>query len=368
MDRILFNDLAKQWDDIAEICMPKVVSLLESGQYVSGVRVGEFENQFAQFTGASDCVALNNGTSALYAALLALNIGVGDRVIVQNNTFIATATSVLMVGATPILVDVDHQSGQLTSESIESVLKSGDVAAVIVVHLWGHAANILQISEICKNYGVKLIEDCAQAHGTTVLGKHVGTFGDVGCFSFYPGKSLGAVGEGGAIVTSQVDVAASVRSIRNWGQKERYKHSTFGINLRMDELQALVLSDKLRRLSSWTDAKNSIVRRYKEILPKSWMFANEFENEIRGYHLFVVKVDNRNAAIDALQTKEIPFGIHYPIALSNQLYLQNRFEKVGSYHSSLNLAEKIISLPLHPWVTEEQVTFISKTLMDSQQV
>jgi dTDP-4-amino-4,6-dideoxygalactose transaminase len=365
MSEILFNDLASQWRDIEDECLPTVTSVLRSGNYVSGRSVEKFEAAFAKYTGTNYSVALNSGTSALYAALFSLGIGAGDKVIVQNNTFIATVSSVLMVGATPVLIDVNYETGQVEVGEVERIFQTERIAAVIVVHLWGHASEIQNLSILCKEYEVKLVEDCAQAHGTRVNGTHVGSFGDIGCFSFYPGKGLGAAGEGGAIVTNDSKLADSVQLIRNWGQKERYVHSSFGINLRMDEIQAVVLSAKLERLNAWNASKHALVSRYRERLPIEWLFESERMGESRGYHLFVVKVPNRESVITKFNSMNIPFGIHYPITLSNQHFLKNKFISKAELNNSKELAKKIISLPLHPWLKISEIDYISDLLIDS---
>jgi len=366
MNKPLFNDLGAQWQEIRARALPQIIETLESGNYVSGEKVERFEKEFAEYTGSKFCVALNSGTSALYAALLALGVGPGDKVVVQNNTFIATATSVLLVGATPVLVDVDVKSGQICPDQLANVLHDQPIAAVIVVHLWGHAAKIEEIANLCQRYQVPIIEDCAQAHGTKVNERHVGTFGEIGCFSFYPGKSLGAAGEGGAIVTNKQNLAESVKKLRNWGQSEKYVHESFGINLRMDEVQAVVLTEKLSLLQQWTRAKQEVIDAYHSQLPSEYFFEQPELSEIRGYHLAIVQIPNRKLAMEALTSAGIPFGIHYPITISEQRSMHGKFDSINDLQNSLQIAKSLLSLPLHPWVTEDQVKYICSTLIEAQ--
>jgi dTDP-4-amino-4,6-dideoxygalactose transaminase len=260
-----FLDLKAQFADLRDEVLAALAAVAESTCYVLGPRVQEFESAFARFTGAKHCVALNSGTSALHLALVAAGVRPGDEVIVPAMTFVATAWAIRYVGATPVIADVDPRTYTLDPEQVERRI-TPRTRAILPVHLYGQPADLSALSEIASRRSVSLLEDAAQAHAATYQGRHVGTFGSCGCFSFYPGKNLGAYGEGGAVVTNDDEMARRFRSLRDHAQRERYCHEELGFNYRMDAFQGAVLSIKLKRLEDWTASRRRLADRYLEQL------------------------------------------------------------------------------------------------------
>lgn len=351
---IPFVDLKSQMESVAADVDSAIKPILASGGFIMGPAVGEFEKSFAEFCRAKYCVTVNSGTAALHLALLALGIGPGDEVITQPNTFIATAEAISFAGATPRFVDVDFETYNLDVAKLEAAI-TRRTKAIIPVHLYGQPADMAPIMEIAKKYGIKVIEDACQAHGATYAGKPVGTYGDVAAFSFYPGKNLGAAGDGGAIVTNNPEIAEKVRLLRDHGSSKKYEHRIIGHNFRLDTLQAAILNVKLRHLPAWNDARRRNAAYYTEKLADAAVVTPEISGNCRSvFHLYVIQVDNRAAVQKALTEANIQSGIHYPIPIHLQEAYRFMGHRAGDFPVSERLAGKILSLPMYAELTPAQ--------------
>lgn len=347
-----FMDLGWQWGEIRSEVMPRLEELFASSAFSLGPYVEEFEQSFAEWLGVKEVVALNSGTSALHLAMIACGIGPGDEVILPANTFVATAWGVVYVGATPVFCDVDSKTGTIDlTDAARSM--SDRVKAIIPVHLFGQPADLRAAAAFANAHDLVLIEDAAQAHGAKYEGRNVGTFGKIGCFSFYPGKNLGAAGEAGAIATNDPQIAERVRALRNHGQSQRYLHEEIGFNYRMDAIQGLILNHKLRRLDEWTNMRRALARAYLEKLADlPLQLPMAFSDHV--YHLFVIRTPRRDELRAALESWGIQTGLHYPIPL----HRQPCFGHIPCNRNLLPVADiwakEGLSLPLFAGMTEDQ--------------
>jgi len=290
----------------------KALEVLRSGWYILGKEVSAFEQEFAEYTGAKHCVGLANGLDALWIAFRLLNIGKGDEVIVQGNTYIASVMGITMNGATPVFVEPDENYG-IDVEKIESHITER-TKAILVVHLYGMASRMDKIVELCKKYKLKLVEDCAQSHGACFNGQMTGTFGDVGCFSFYPSKNIGAFGDAGAVVVNDEKLANDFRVFRNYGSEKRYHNKVVGANSRLDELQAGMLRVRLNHIDEMTDEKIAIAKRYSEEIKNDKIILPKLaEDATCVWHQYVIRCEERDRLIDYLNNFGIGTIIHYPI-------------------------------------------------------
>lgn len=352
---IPFLDLKAQYQPL----MPEIRAAMEAvfadTGFVLGPRVEAFELAFARYCQSSHCVTVHSGTAALHLALLALDIGPGDEVITVSNTFIATAEAISFVGATPRFVDVDPVTRTMDVSQVEAAITQR-TRAILPVHLYGQPAPMAPILALAKAHNLYVIEDACQAHGAMYHGKRVGSLGDIGCFSFYPGKNLGAAGEGGAIVTSNPEWAEKIRLIRDHGAPQKYQHRIIGHNFRLDALQAAILSIKLPHLDVWNAARRSHAANYTRLLQTVPGIKTPVEPEETQsvYHLYVVQVPHRARVIEAFQQHGIQYGIHYPVPV----HLQEAYSFMGLLKGSLPvteaLADGIISLPMYPELTHHQ--------------
>jgi dTDP-4-amino-4,6-dideoxygalactose transaminase len=360
--RVPFADLAAQTAEIRPELDFGWNQVVDSGRFVGGSVVECFEQEWSAYCGVKWTVSVANGTDSLQLILRALDIGRGDEVILPANTFIATAEAVALVGATPRFVDVDPRSLLIDPDQVAAALTTR-TAAVIAVHLYGQMADMQALSAVTQRAGVALIEDGAQAHGAYCGSGRAGSVGIAGGFSFYPGKNLGAFGDGGAITTSDETLAARLRSIRDHGRSERdkYVHDRLGTNSRLDALQAAVLSAKLTRLDAWTDARRSVAHEYRELLPGHLVqLLDEGPSTPSVYHLAVVRTKQRDAAVSGLARAGVETGVHYPIPC----HLQGPFR--GRAQAPLPVAElaarEVLSLPMFPNMTSRQVAYVCETL------
>ena len=357
MDKIMPNRLDRGFFKYQDEFEKKAIEVLRSGWYVLGKEVKSFENEFASYIGAKHCVGLASGLDALWIAFRLLGIGEGDKVIVQGNTYIASVMGITINGATPVFVEPDEYFNISASKIEEKITER--TKAILVVHLYGQASNMTPIVELCSRYGLRLVEDCAQSHGAKFNGQTTGTFGDIGCFSFYPSKNLGAFGDAGAIVTNDDKIANDVRVFRNYGSEKRYYNKVVGANSRLDELQAGLLRVRLRHLDELAAEKNQICQRYlselkndKITLPKTRDGATHI------WHQFVIMSEYRDELIKYLDDKGIGTIIHYPIPphLSEAYsYLQM---KEGDLPITEKYAKTILSLPLYNGMTSEELDYV----------
>ena len=352
---IPFLDLKAQYRAIKPEVDAAIASVLESCQFVLGEEVARFEEEFAAYCGATHAVAVNSGTSALHLAMLALGIGPGDEVITVPFTFVATVAAIGYTGARPVLVDVDPQSFDLDPALLERAI-TPRTKAIIPVHLYGQPADLDPIFEIARRRGLKVIEDACQAHGAEYKRRRVGPLGEMGCFSFYPGKNLGAYGEGGLVVTNHAEHAHAVRLLRNWGEERRYHHQLRGYNYRMEGLQGAILGVKLRHLEAWTEARRAHATRYAKLLAGSEVQApREMPYARHVFHVYAVRAPQRDALQKSLLAAGVQTGIHYPIPVHLQPAYADLGYKAGDFPVSEKLAGEVLSLPLYPEMTDAQL-------------
>ena len=355
-------DLRAQYAALKPDIEAAIGRVLESAQFVLGPAVEAFERAFASYCAVPDAVAVNSGTSALQVALLAAGIGRGDEVITVPFTFVATVAAIEYTGATPVLVDIDPDYYTMDPAAIARAI-TPRTKAIIPVHLFGQPADMDPILDIARQHRLVVIEDAAQAHGAEYKGRRVGSIGDIGCFSFYPGKNLGAYGEGGAAVTAVPEYAETMRLLRNWGEKTRYEHSIKGFNFRMDGFQGAVLGVKLRHLDAWTEARRSRAAVYATHLAGSAASTPAVRRDVRHvYHVYVVRVPEREVWRARLQSLGIQTGVHYPIPVHLQPAYRNLGYRAGDFPVAEALAAEVLSLPMFPELTDEQIKEVAAPL------
>ncbi|MBV9148428.1 MAG: DegT/DnrJ/EryC1/StrS family aminotransferase [Candidatus Eremiobacteraeota bacterium] len=360
-ERLPFVDLRMQYRNHADELQRAIDGVLESAAFILGPEVTAFEEEFARFIGARHCIGVGSGTAALRVALLALGIGPGDEVLMPANTYIACALATSQVGAVPKFVDVGDDYLMRVDE-IESAL-TPKTKAIMPVHLYGQAADVEAIVSIARRHGLAVIEDASQAHGARILSRCVGSFADVGCFSFYPGKNLGAYGDGGAIVTNDPEVAERIRLYHDFGQSKKYEHLLKGDNCRLDSIQAAVLRVKLVHLERWNAQRLAAARRYDGLI-KALGVAPPVRHADEGhvYHLYVIEVPDRDSLIERYREANIEVGIHYPVPIHLQRAYGDLQLPQGSFPRTEDAARRIISLPMFPEITPAQIERVAEVL------
>ena len=363
MKQIPFLDLTAQDAGLREEIMARLARVCASGQFVLGPFVEDFERTFAAYCEVPHCVALNSGTSALHLALACLDIGPGDEVITTAMTFVATAWAISYVGARPVFVDIEPQGRTLDPEQLAAAI-TPRTRAILPVHLYGQPADMGPILEIAGRHGIPVIEDAAQAHGARYCGRRAGRLGRAACFSFYPGKNLGAYGEGGALVTADADLARRARMLRDHAQKVRYHHEAVGFNYRMDAMQGAVLGVKLPHLDGWNARRREVARRYRELLADcdGVTLPREFPDRESVYHLFAIETDDRDALAGQLREAGVQTGLHYPIPVHLQPAYAHLGLGEGSFPHAERLARRCLSLPMHPGLTDDQVRYVADSV------
>jgi dTDP-4-amino-4,6-dideoxygalactose transaminase len=360
-----FVDLKTQFRALRAEIVPRITQVMEEATFILGPDVTRFEENFASYVGARYCVGVESGTAALQFALAVLGIGAGDEVILPANTYIASALAVSAVGARPVLVDVDR--AHFIDTSLLDDALTPRTKAIMPVHLYGQAMPMDPIVEFARMHELALIEDACQAHGARWSGRRAGSFGDVGCFSFYPGKNLGAYGDGGAIVTDDAALADRLRLLRDFGQRRKYEHLIKGGNCRLDSIQAAVLDVKLRHLDSWNDARRRHAAAYDARLAKIGIEPPvRLHDEGHVYHLYVIEVDHRERVIATLRERGIQTGIHYPVPIHLQPAYADLGLSRGAFPRTERSAERVLSLPMFPELTEEQIDLVADALASSQ--
>ncbi|MEY8333787.1 DegT/DnrJ/EryC1/StrS family aminotransferase [Lachnospiraceae bacterium 47-T17] len=355
--RVKFNVLDRGFQKYRDAYEEAALRVLHSGWYILGNEVRIFEDAFADFTGTAYCVGLNSGLDALTLAVRALGIKTGDEVIVPGNTYIATVLGITENGAIPVFVEPDRFYNIDADKIEEKITKK--TKAILAVHLYGQACNMTKIMELAERYGLYVIEDCAQAHGAAWKGKKVGSFGDAGCFSFFPTKNLGAFGDGGAITTNCGELTEKIRKMRNYGSVKKYYHETEGINSRLDELQAAFLSVKLEHLQTLTMERVQIAKRYLTEIKNSRILLPGIQDDATHvFHLFVVRVTEREGFQSYLEANGIDTQIHYPIPP----HKSGCYARYDWSHVELPVTEKyadeVISLPLYNGMTKEELDYV----------
>jgi dTDP-4-amino-4,6-dideoxygalactose transaminase len=358
-----YLDLKAQYSSIRDEITAAIEPVLANAQYVLGPAVESFERDFAEYCGCRHAVGVNSGTSALHLSLLALGVKPGDEVVVPAMTFVATAMAVAYTGATPVFCDVDPDYCCMDPKSLENAISPRTVG-VIPVHLYGHPANLDSLQAVCHRHGLFLLEDACQAHGARWHDQPCGSFGSMACFSFYPGKNLGAAGESGAIVTQDAILAEKVRILRDWGQKERYKHECLAYNYRMEGIQGAILSVKLRHLPAWTRARRTAADHYRSALNsiEGLVLPSEHPNAQHIYHIFAARHPKRNLIRERLSAAGIQTGLHYPIPLHLQPCFKNLGYKQGQFPVSERIAQEELSLPMYPELAANQIDEVAKAV------
>ena len=359
-------DSKRQYATIAQKAEQEVLEVMRSGQYILGKHNKAFEAEIAEYIGVKHAVCLNSGTDALHLALRALNIGRGDEVITVAFTFVATTESIEIVGATPVFVDIDENTFNMDASKIEEKITS-KTKAILPVHLYGQPCDMDKIMEIAKKYNLYVIEDCCQAIGAEYKGKKVGTFGDIGCYSFYPTKNLGTMGDGGLAITNNEEIKNRIIALRNHGGAIRYHHDEIGVNSRLDEIQAAILRVKLPYIDQWNKARREHAALYNELLKdcKDIITPTELDNTYCVYHQYTVKVPNRDEVHKMLQENGVGAMIYYPIPLHMQKVHAHLGHNVDGYlPKTENNTKLVLSLPMFAEITEEEQRTVAKTLIE----
>lgn len=359
-----FMDLKLQYAAIRNEVLPAVAKVLESGQFVLGSEVAAFEEEFAAFCGAQYGVAVNTGTSALHLALLAAGVGPGDEVITVPCTFVATVAAIRYTGATPVFVDVDPTTYTIDISKIEAAI-TPKTKVVLPVHLYGNPADMAPILEIANRHNLVVIEDSAQAHAAEYRGRRCGSIGHMGCFSFYPGKNLGAYGEGGLVTTDNPEFAKTIRMLRDWGAERKYEHVLKGFNYRMEGLQGAILRVKLKYLEQWTAARRSHAATYTRLLADSGLvLPHETPGSKHVYHVYAVLTDQRRQLIDWLNLKGVQTGIHYPFPIHLLPAHADLGYRAGAFPVSERVAAQELSLPMYPEMTDAHIEAVGQAVCE----
>jgi dTDP-4-amino-4,6-dideoxygalactose transaminase len=379
--KVPFLDLKAQYESIKDEINEAIQKVLDSCAFAGGPFVREFEENFAKFCQCEYAVGVGSGTEALWMALIALGVGPGDEVITVPNTFIATAEAISFCGAIPVFVDIDERTYTLDPEKLKEFLEQNcyfnkstnqlinqstkrPVRAVIPVHLFGQTADMDPIMKIAREHGLFVIEDACQAHGAEHKGRRAGSIGDVGCFSFYPGKNLGACGEAGAVTTNDAELAEKMAMFRDHGQSKKYNHAMIGWNARMDGFQGAVLNVKLKYLAAWNDARRKNADIYNDLLSDldDPMIPHEADYARHMYHVYAIRVQHRDTLLKSLADADIHCGIHYPVPV----HLQDAYYSLEITNGSCPIAEtcaqEFISLPMYPELSRQQIEYVAESI------
>jgi len=363
--KVRFIDFTEQYATIKDKIEKDLHQVFEKGNFILGQEEKDFETEFAKYCDVPYAVGVNSGTDALYIALSSLNISVGDEVILPAFTFIATALCVSYTGAKPVFVDIEDETYNIDPKKIKDAM-TDRTKAIIPVHLYGQPANMQEIRDIAKEHHIPIIEDAAQAHGAEYQGKRVGSLGDIACFSFYPTKNLGAFGDGGMLVTKSKEIYEKSQMLRDYGRKGRYEHKVKGYNSRLDTVQAVILSAKLKYLDQWNQMRREHADDYCQLLNdvQEVITPVSKEDRIHVFQTFAVRVKNRDKVCESMQKQNIGVLIHYPIPL----HLQEAYADLGYRHGDFPVSEAVagdeISLPMYPHIAKNQIEYVCSTLKD----
>jgi dTDP-4-amino-4,6-dideoxygalactose transaminase len=361
-----FLDLKQQYASVKGEILSAVDDVFGSAQFVLGREVAAFVEEFAAYCGVRHGIGVNSGTSALHLALLAAGVGPGDEVITVPLTFVATVAAIGYTGAKPIFVDVDPITYTMDSTQVEAAI-TPRTKVVLPVHLYGQCADMDPILDVAQRHGLFVIEDAAQAHGAEYKGRRSGSMGDLGCFSFYPGKNLGACGEGGIVTTNNLGFARSIRMLRDWGAEKKYHHVLKGFNYRMEGVQGAVLRIKLRRLEAWTEARRKHARAYVEVLEECGLsLPFEAPDRRHVFHIYPVLSTQRDELADALAARGVQTGIHYPTPVHLLPAYADLGYRPGDFPVSESVASLELSLPIFPELTREQMEEVAAAVLEFQ--
>lgn len=359
---IPFSNLKRQHSAIASQIHAATEKVLKCGWYILGKEVETFERHFAEYIGSKHCVGVANGTDAITLALMAQGIGVGDEVITTALTAYPTITGIERAGATPIIVDVYKKDGLINPACITSKITKR-TRAIVAVHLYGKCCQMDALQKISTQHHLALIEDCAQSCGASYDGNKAGSIGSIGCFSFYPTKNLGACGDGGAVVTNSKSITQQLRMLRNYGQSDRYHHQLNGLNSRLDEIQAAILTIKLAQLDRWNLRRQKIATTYQHHLSKTVTILSNCHNHGHIYHLFVIRVPSRTQFMQQMDDLGVQTLIHYPVAVHQQPAMAQCCNAQPSLANAEMLANEVVSLPIYPELTDEEVITIINAVL-----
>ena len=359
--KIPLVDLKANYLSIKNEIDEAIKRVIENSSFIMGKEVEEFDKNFANFINAKYSIGVGNGTLALHLALLTLGIKQGDEVILPVNTFIATSEAVSQCGAKPVFVDVEEDTYNINPSLIEKAITT-KTKAVIPVHLYGNPCNMKEILEIAQKNNLKVIEDCAQAHGAEFENKKVGNFGEIATFSMFPAKVLGAFGDAGAVITNNEELANKISLLRDHGRRKKYEHLIEGYNYRIDALQAAILNVKLKYLNNWIEKRREIANKYSKLLGD--VVITPKENGKHCYYMYVVRVKNRDKLQNYLKENNIETGIHYPIPLHLQPAYKHLNYKKGDFPVAEKHADEILSIPLYPEMTDEQINYVCEKIKE----
>lgn len=354
-------DLKKQFKEIKQDVFKVLTEILESGQYILGSNVNEFEKRIAEYHGVKEAIGVASGTDALHLSIEALGIGGGDEVITTPFSFFATIEAILYTGAVPVFVDIDPNTLNIDVNQIESHITE-KTKAILPVHLFGHPSDMIEILRIAKKYKLKVIEDCAQSFGAEINGKKVGGFGDVGCFSFYPSKNLGAYGDGGMIILNNLRIADVVRQLRNHGSKGSYIHKRVGFNSRLDEIQAAILLVKFKYIDEYNKKRRKNAAIYTELLSDYVKCPVEKKGSYHVYHQYTIMTKKRELVQQKLREKGISSVIYYPVPLHLQEALKFLGYQRGDFPIAEKAAKEVLSLPIYPELEESKILKIAEII------
>lgn len=358
--------LKKQYESIKDELKSPIEKVIQSGGFILGEDVGLFELEFASYCGVKYGIGVNSGTDALFLACLACGIGKGDEVITPAYTYIATSLGISMTGASPVFVDIEEKTYSMDISKIETAITK-KTKAVLLVHLYGHPADMDPIMQIAKKHKLKVIEDCAQAHGALYKNKKIGSFGDAACFSFYPTKNLGAFGDGGMVITNSEDIRDRMLLLRDYGRKGRYEHIIKGYNSRLDTLQAAILRVKLKHLDEWNEKRRKNAAFYTKLFKESKLdiiLPSEADYAKHVHHLYTVRVKNRENVMEKLADRGVRTLIHYPIPIHLQECYKELGYKKGDFPISEKCCEEIMSLPMYPELREEEIKYVVEVISE----
>lgn len=357
-----FFSLTRQYNKIKDEIEDAVNGVLSSGKYIMGENVLKFEDEFANYCGVKYAVGVASGSDALVLVLNALNVN-GSDVLTVSHTFISTADAITKNNAKIKFVDIDRDNFNINVSLLSKAI-TNSTKGILPVHMYGFPAEMNQIKEIADENGLWVVEDAAQAHGTQYFGKHVGSFGDAGCFSFFPSKNLGAYGDAGMVVTNNKDLAEKMKMLRNYGQPSKHHHNIVGYNSRLDEIQAAILRVKLKHLNRWIEQRRKFAKIYDDELSnqKEVSIPGEKTNTGHSYYLYVIKTSRRDKLMEWLMKKGVDTGIHYPIPVHLQKSYNNLGYPIGSLPVTERVANEILSLPLYPEITEDEILYVAKML------
>ena len=362
--KIPLVDLRAQYLSIKDEIDQAVASVIDESAFISGKYVAEFEKNFADYIGVRHCIGVGNGTDALFIAMKSLGIGPGDEVITAANTFIATSEAISLAGAKPVFIDCDKETYNIDAGLIEKAITS-KTKAIIPIHLYGQPADMDPILALAERRNIKIIEDTAQAHGADYKGKKTGTFGFAACFSFYPGKNLGAYGDAGAIVTNNDELAEQMRMFANHGRKDKYLHEIEGVNSRLDGLQAAILNVKLKYLDDWIRRRREVAKCYNEALQGVVETPRVLIGTSHVYHLYVIRVKSREKVQQKLIEDGISTGIHYPVPLPLQPAYRRSNYRPEDFPVACSLAGEILSIPIYESMEDNQVDYVAQKIKEA---